>query len=278
MTSLTRMLAILDLFDEGASVWTAEAIALRLGYSIPTGYRYVRELHEAGLLRRDAGGTYVLGPRIVELDHRIRVGDPLLIAGQRVMRVLADQTGCDVVLGTIYGERVITIHQEHGLESISATYGRGRRMPLYRGMLSKAILAALPRAQLRRVVDRSQDEARETPFAQDWNTLLDALMTIRKAGYSISHGELDVGLVGIAAPLSVPVRRLTAAIGLVITRAHFATLDEKHLAGRLASAATEIIAALPQPAQPLRQSQDLPSARSVPQNAKTPAYRERPVS
>jgi DNA-binding IclR family transcriptional regulator len=45
MTSLTRMLAILDLFDEGTSMWTAEAIAARLGYSLPTGYRYVRELH-----------------------------------------------------------------------------------------------------------------------------------------------------------------------------------------------------------------------------------------
>ncbi len=271
MTSLTRMLAILDLFDQGASVWTAEAIALRLGYSIPTGYRYVRELHEAGLLRRDAGGTYVLGPRVIELDHRIRVGDPLLIAGERVMRVLADQTGCDVVLGTIYGERVITIHQEHGLEGISATYGRGRRMPLYRGMLSKAILAALPRAQLRRLVDHSQDEARETPFAQDWNRLLDALMTIRKAGYSISHGELDVGLVGIAAPLSVPARRLTAAVGFVITRRKFATLNEKTLAGQLAGAVSDIIAALPQAAIPLKQAQSLLPARSVRKNTKTMA-------
>jgi DNA-binding IclR family transcriptional regulator len=246
MTSLTRMLAILDLFDEGASMWTAEAITARLGYSLPTGYRYVRELHEAGLLRRGVGGTYVLGPRVIELDYRIRVGDPLLIAGQRTMRALADETGCDVVLGTLCGERIITIHQVQGTEGVSATYGRGRRMPLYRGMLSKAILSALPRAQLRKLYRSSGDEAQASTFSRDWDAMLVELKRIRAAGYSISHGELDPGLTGIAVPLTSAAHRLTAALGFVISNRRFATSDQDRLVELLARAVGAIVDALPQ--------------------------------
>jgi len=249
MTSLTRMLAILDLFDEGASIWTAEAIAARLGYSLPTGYRYVRELHEAGLLRRAGGGTYVLGPRVIELDYRIRVGDPLLIAGQRVMRTLADQTGFDVVMGSLYGERIVTIHQEHGAEGVSASYGRGRRMPLYRGMLSKAILAALPRAQLRKLHQSTGEEAQAGSFAHNWDGLLTETRQIRKAGYSISQGELDPGLTGIAVPLTREDQRLAAALGFVLTHRRFATSDRDRLVELLRGAAADIAGALSPPSR-----------------------------
>ena len=252
MTSLARMLAILDLFDEGASIWTADGIAERLGYSLPTGYRYVRQLGEAGLLRRDAGGTYMLGPRVIELDHRIRVGDPLIGAGQRAMRALADSTGFDVVLGTIYGERIITVHQEHGSDNISPSYGRGRRMPLFRGMLSKAVLAALPRGRLRRLYQNNQNEAHATPFALDFESLLAQVKAIRRAGHCLTRGELGPELCGIAAPLSFPAHRLTAALGFIVSRRRFASADQSHMAGLLRGAGDAIIAALPttEPARP----------------------------
>ena len=67
MSSLARMLSILDLFGARAPVLSAEEIIARRNYSRPTGYRYVRELVAAGLLVRAPGG-YSLGPRIIELD------------------------------------------------------------------------------------------------------------------------------------------------------------------------------------------------------------------
>ena len=245
MTSLARMLAILDLFDEGASTWTAEGIAGHLGYSVPTSYRYVRDLGEAGLLRRDAGGTYVLGPRVIELDHSIRIGDPLLSAGRAIMRALADTTGYDVVLGTIYGERIITIAQEHGSEVVSATYGRGHRMPLFRGVLSKTILAILPRARLRRLYERNVTEAQATEFARSFEILVAELKAIRSAGYCITHGELDRGLVGIAVPLASGAHRIIASLGMIVARQRYAAANPEQLAGMLVTAARDMVLALP---------------------------------
>ena len=74
-SSLARMLAVLDLFDEQRLSLTAEAIVDALQVSQPTAYRYVKLLTEAGLLQRQGAAHYTLGPRIVVLDHLIRRAD-----------------------------------------------------------------------------------------------------------------------------------------------------------------------------------------------------------
>jgi len=244
MSSLGRMLGVLDLFDDKHLTRTAEDISAQLDVSLPTGYRYVRELTGTGLLRRGAGGTYLLGSRVIELDYQIRVADPLLAVARSVMRELAEVTGCDVVLGTLYGERMITVHQAHGSEGVSASYGRGRRLPLFRGMLSKTLLSALPRAQLRKLYEHHAEEAVAVPFAQDWDGLLANLKQIRSRGYALTEGELDPGLVGIGVPVVSRTDSTIAALGLVMTRARHATLDEDKTVGLLDQAAARILRAL----------------------------------
>jgi DNA-binding IclR family transcriptional regulator len=196
------------------------------------------------LLRRGAGGTYLLGSRVIELDYQIRVADPLLAVASGVMRDLAETTNFDVVLGTLYGERMITVHQSHGSEGVSASYGRGRRLPLFRGMLSKVLLSALPRAQLRKLYEHHAEEAAAVPFAQDWEAMLGSLKQIRSRGYSLTEGELDPGLVGIGVPLVSRADSTIAALGLVMTRARHATLDVDKTVALLEQAAARILRAL----------------------------------
>ncbi len=240
MTSLTRMLAILDLFTESTPSWTAEAIAQTCGYTLPTGYRYVRELTETGLLRSAAGATYVLGPRIIELDYLVRVGDPVLAAGGDAMRQLATTTGCDVVMATLYGDRIITIHHEIGSESTGVSYGRGRSMPLFRGALSKLILAALPRAKQRRLYDAHGAEGAGTVFAPSWDALMAGARSIRQAGYAISRGELDPGLVAIGVPLGSADQKIVASLGFVMSEQRYAMVDLARSASMLREAAASI--------------------------------------
>ena len=52
ISSLSRMLSVLDLFTDTHPIWSAEAIAQALDVSVPTSYRYVKLLADAGLLQR----------------------------------------------------------------------------------------------------------------------------------------------------------------------------------------------------------------------------------
>ena len=240
MSSFVRMLGVLDLFTEQQPAWTPDAIAQRLDCSLPTAYRYVRALLQAGLLRRASAGTYVLGPRLAELDYQMRRTDPMLRRGDAALRALCEDTGCDVVVAEVLGDHVITVQQLHGREGVAATFGRGRRMPTFRGTLSKTLLAWMPRTALRRIYAAHADEARAEPFAATWDVLLAHLKAIRARGWSCTEGELDAGLVGISVPLTRPGDGGVAALGVVLTQARHATTDVDAMVRRLRRAADDV--------------------------------------
>ena len=250
MSSLRRMLAILDLFTEDAPVWTAEDLTDRLGYSRPTGYRYVRELVAAGLLLRLTGGLYHLGPRIIELDHQIRATDPVLNAGLPIMKALAEQTGCHVLLASIYGEQVLNIHHEPGLEPLRLRFSRGVPMPLVRGATSKAILAHLPRVRLKRIFEKHAKAIAQANLGGTWDEFRRALASIRKQGYSYTGGELDPPNVGIAAPVFAADGEVLGAVSFVTLDRRWAILDQAQLVEILRDGArriTQAIAAVSSP-------------------------------
>jgi hypothetical protein len=66
------------------------------------GYRYVKELSNAGLLARVKGVSYVIGPKIIKLDHQIRISDPIIKIGKPFMENLVQLTGCEILLANIY--------------------------------------------------------------------------------------------------------------------------------------------------------------------------------
>ena len=50
MSSLGRLLSVLDLYSEVEPIWTLEEITSETGYTRSTAYRYVKELCDSGLL------------------------------------------------------------------------------------------------------------------------------------------------------------------------------------------------------------------------------------
>lgn len=200
-TSLSKMLMVLDLFDENHASWTADAVCERLNVSTSSGYRYIRELTAAGLLTRLTKGTYVLGPRIIELEYVMRISDPLAKVGLPILRHLAQSTGCDVLFSNIYGLHIINVLHVQGVETLGITYTRGRQHPLFRGAVAKSILPYLGRSQLVKIYEANIAEVLEAGLGSNWLQFWRALQAIKKQGFCESHGELDPGLHGLGVPV-----------------------------------------------------------------------------
>ena len=228
VSSRARMLTILDLFSDASPVWTSEAIIENLGCSRPTGYRYVGELCAAGLLLRLTGGLYVLGPRILELDLLIRRTDPVFRIAQPIMRELVMQSGGDVLLAHVYGDQVMNVHREDSAAPVPISYDRGRPNPLFRGSTSKAILPFLSRGQLRRIYEARGGEAHQAGLGRNWKEFKAALAPIRRAGYVVGQGELDPGVIGIAAPIFMDDKNVLGSLTLIVTKQRYQMLDHKY--------------------------------------------------
>jgi DNA-binding IclR family transcriptional regulator len=213
-SSLSRMLGTLRLFSRTEPVLSAERIAEGAGVPTSTAYRYVKQLTNAGLLVRWKKG-FALGPRIIELDLQIRECDPTIVAAAGPMRDLSSQTGLDVLLSKIYGRSIITVHIESAGPSRRLNFGRGRPLPLFRGSSSRAIIAFLPAARLRRLHQDGQANGDTDALAQDWDVLYGDVLKIRKSGYCLTKGELNSGIEGISAPIFDAGREVIGSLTLI---------------------------------------------------------------
>ena len=240
MSSVTKLLSILDFFSTETPLLTAEEIISKLGCSRPQGYRYIRELFGRGYLTRFAG-AYSLGPKIIELDFFIREEDPVLRISKPLIRDLRNRLECDIALVKIFGDHLIAVHHEYFLEPNLIAFGRGRPMPMFRGSVWKVIMANLPGTRQKQLVERYPDAVRTSTFGHTWEEMRANLKKIQKAGYALSVAEADQLNGGISVPIlgddpHVP----PSALVLIMPRARYETSNIEMLAQIMKSSAAEI--------------------------------------
>ena len=241
VSSIQKVVTILDLFSVERPTYTAEEIFAALKCSRPQGYRYLRDLCQAGFLVRFAS-SYRLGVRAIELDYIVRSSDPLLHAATPTMRDVCEESGCDVLLTSLVGDHIITIHHERGTDPTTVSYSRGRVMPRFRGAGSKAIVASMPLAQQRAFFADYGALEPDSPLGQTWEQVRTALKEIKRARLAISQGELDPENVGVAAPLALETPGSYSSLVLVISTTRYRTTDPSSIV-RLVTLAAERISA-----------------------------------
>ncbi len=244
-SSLARMLGVLDFFTLQRFEWTVEELSEATGYTASSTYRYVRALGRAGLLARMPGGTYVVGAKIIELEALTRRVDPVATAAEPVLQALARQTGCACLLSSVYGDHLINIAHEPGVEPFHLTYVRGEPLPWFRGAPGNAVLAFMANTRVRKLFDKfhapADADANEAAQADAWRACRARLKAIRQAGYCVSRGELQADVVGFGVPV-IPVDEPIGSISLVCSRERAELLDAEGI-GELLVARARALAA-----------------------------------
>ena len=243
-SSLARMLGVLDLFTEQRLHWTADEISEALQVSLPTGYRYVKMLTDAGLLQRAGDAQVTLGPRIVVLDHYIRQADPVLQHGIPFMKELVALTGFDCVVSSLLGTQLLDTHREYSSVPADLSYDRGRPRPLFLGAAPKVILAQLPSSTLHKIKDTHEAEIAAAGLPSSWPEFRRHFVRIRKQGFYFSLGELEPTLGALAVPLLAADGHVIGALSLVSSVQRMAMIDTSKLTPLLQRAATDICSRL----------------------------------
>jgi DNA-binding IclR family transcriptional regulator len=210
VSGLQRFTTILQLFDERRSVWTVQDMALSLGIPQSTVYRTVRDLLDENFLEAASEARYRLGSAFIEYDRMLRLTDPLVRAGEAILQELVADAGvpCVGLLCRLYNDQVMCVADAAKDATFRSSYERGRPMPLTSGATSKAILAHVPPRRLARLLDGVD--------AQRIDVLRHDLATIRKSGVSITGGEIDRDVLGIAAPVFPRSPGSLASVSLVL--------------------------------------------------------------
>jgi DNA-binding IclR family transcriptional regulator len=217
-TTADRAIDVLLLFDDDAPVLSAGEVAERLDMSRSTTYRYLQSLRSYDLLEEDEiRGGFRLGPRVHELARVARKGLGLSEIALPIMQALCNRVGEAVLLTRRFGDRVVCVERVEGSSPTRLSYERGHVLPVHAGASAKVLLAFAQPEDIDKVLATATLERFTESTVTDADELRRQLAKIRELGYSVSDGEIDLGVRGVAAPILSPdghVRAGLSAAGL----------------------------------------------------------------
>ena len=282
-SSFAKGLSILDFFREGRISAHLDDIVEALGTSRATTYRYLGTLCDAGLLAPTAGGVYVLGPRIIELDRLMRISDPLLTAGSKVMHEVSARRKLNMMLASFYRDSIMCVDIAWPDASIPANFERGRPMTLFRGAMAKIILAHLSPYQLRNMALNHAEEIRAAGLGANWAEFRSHMAELARQGYAITREEMAAHTGGISAPVFDPEGKILGSITFVLADRGWDEIDFERLRRAILATAARVNNAIAQEvaaasaAEPPQGPRAAPAAAKAAVVRKTRAVRKEPV-
>jgi DNA-binding IclR family transcriptional regulator len=144
--SVARALEILSAFSIAHPRLHLSELADAVGLPRPSVRRLAVTLIERDFLRQDADGTYLLGPRLLELGGQVAEGSAIARRTRDAADELARRTGETVLVAEVDWDRLslLIIGKRHPVRPAAAvTSAIGNRFPLASGCLAKAVLSGL---------------------------------------------------------------------------------------------------------------------------------------
>jgi DNA-binding IclR family transcriptional regulator len=246
-SSLEKMLSVLEFVEERGQVAGMEAMLEGLSLTRSTLYRYVRALTDFGLLASSPGTGYTLGPRIIELDYKIRVQDPLILASHPLMTQLVQAAPGIALLCRRYRDKVLCVHQVRGPVGFVSTYERGRLRPLLKGAASRVILANMPTGQVAKLFQADAEGFADAALGDTLKGVRAVLRGIRQRGWESSESQVVAGVTGIAAPIFDRRDHVMGSLSLTVGRTGMTPQEVSDIAARVSFCAQVVSSALSEP-------------------------------
>ena len=203
--SVLRAFDLLALFTERHSTWSIRDLTEASGLAKTTVIRLVATCEQRGLLWTGGDGRVTVGPGMLRWAQLANSAWQLSEPVRQVMRELSAQCGETVNIYVRSTTARICVAQQEGPQNIRHVVRVGDELPLWSGAASKVLLGGTDDDVIRRVAALGSVQA---------ETLKEQAKAASADGYSVSHGERELGASGVAAPVRDRDGRVLAALAL----------------------------------------------------------------
>ena len=236
-----RALDILTMFDDDQLVVSGTVVAERLGVARSTAYRYLQSLVAGRFLEEAPGGGFRLGLRVLEIARLARRSYGLSEVALPLMEALAAEVQETVLLTRRAGDLVVCVDRaESESRAVRISYERGSTLPLNAGAAALVLLAWSPEDEARRLLGAAELRRFTPSTLTDVDALIERMGRIRRLGYSVTRGELDLDVVGISAPIRSQGVQVVAAVSVAALASRLYPEAEAEVAQKLLTTAGEI--------------------------------------
>ena len=197
----SRALKVLKFLATQPDPVPLERIARAVGLPRSTAYHLVNAMIEEGFVTHIAEERrFCLGVAAFEVGSGFSRQEPLQRLARRHLAGLVDRVGQSAHLAVPHGRDVLYVVEERAPGRPPLVTDVGVRLPAYLTASGRAILAALPPAQVRALYpDRSAFVERHGRGPTSLSALRTVLAETRQRGHAIEEGEITPGMSSVGA-------------------------------------------------------------------------------
>ncbi|MET1122741.1 IclR family transcriptional regulator [Priestia megaterium] len=219
--SVDRALAILGIVSQHNQIGITD-ICKALDLNKTTVYRLLSTLMNNGYIEQVKGSNkYRCTFKLFEMGNK-RIQDlDLLEEAKPALEKLADLTKETVHLVVEEGTEIVYIHKVESTNTIRMHTWVGKKNPMYRTAVGKAILAFSDKEKAIDIWNKSEI-VQNTPYTiTNINDFLEQLVLVRKNGYAIDNEETEIGIRCVAAPILDFSKNVIGALSISIPTIRF---------------------------------------------------------
>ncbi|WP_204115206.1 IclR family transcriptional regulator domain-containing protein [Shimia biformata] len=228
--SLIKGLHVLECFDAHHSRLTITDVATRLDMDRASARRCLLTLAHAGYADHD-GKFFSLTPRALRLGLGAQSAMPLPQIVQPWLDQLTEQIGQSCSVSILNGTEIIYVARAAQKRVMSIGLMPGSTLPAHCTSMGRVLLAALPEADARAIIEASDLSPRTPRSLSEPDEIMAKLAEIREVGFSINDQEIELGLRSVAVPLLDTKGRTVAALntGMAASVEPLDALSQKYL-------------------------------------------------
>lgn len=213
IAALARGLAVIRAFGAGREKLTLADIAKTTDLPRATVRRSLLTLQALGYVASD-GKYFMLTPGVLSLGYAYLSATPLPRAIQPTLEAVSEKTNESSSCAILDGGEIVYVARAATRRIMSVGLATGSRLPAYCSSLGRILLAALPEAEARRLLNAMKREKLTPRTIIDVDALMKLLTQVRNDDYALVDEELEIGLRSIAVPVRNAAGQIVAAMNI----------------------------------------------------------------
>ena len=216
VSSIFRALQILECFTDNRREWTLKDLVSQVGLPTTTVFRQLSTLVEHGYLTQDpVRRTYCVGPRLLLLSGAILSHSSLRQVARPELERLSDEVKETINLSILVNHDIFYLDKVETHRSIVCNTKIGGCAPAYATSSGKIMLSGQSPSYIDEYCEWMKDIPPLTAATiTDPDKLRTELAEARLKGYAIDNGEIEEGLICVAAPVYDLTQQIVAAISI----------------------------------------------------------------
>ena len=200
ISSMLKGLSVIEAFRAEHPRLSITEVSEITGLDRASARRCLLTLHEGGYADYD-GKFFTLTPRVLRLGMGALAALPLAQLVQPWLDQLSEQIGQSTSVSILDDTEIVYLARAAQRRVMSIGLMPGSRLPAHCTSMGRVLLAALPEAVARSLIEKSDLSPRTAYSLTAPDEIMSRLAQVRSDGFALIDQEVEIGLCSIAVPL-----------------------------------------------------------------------------